>query len=179
MAVEGSWQLTKGVFERLNRDGVEDAIKQKYWSSQINDPSNFRAIWKDRARPGCQMPYAVYSVVSDTRTENSTGTGKEQTLRNRDVSPSNQGIQYRLALIQFECYAKTDGNSDESWSIDIASMIVDSLENGRLELCEGTRFISMIREGDIEMRDDDDNSLIVVRWQVDYELLIDMGRLLA
>jgi len=179
----GSWQIARGVFNKLRINGVEDAIKQKYWSNQINDPSNFRAIWKNRARPNCQMPYAVYSVISDTKIGQSTGTGAEKQIGNDPVvdtvSSSGQAIQYRQSVIQFACYANSDGKSDESWAIDVASMIVDAVENGKLEFNEGTRFINLIRESDIELRDDDDNSLIIISWQVDYELLMNMDRLLA
>ena len=179
MAGNGSWQVARGVFNRLRRDGVEDSIKQKYWSNQINDPGNHRAIWKNRARPGCQFPYAVYSIPSDTRIGSSTGTGASKTWDGLTVPPSGQGIEYRQATIQVLCYAQTTGNSDKSWAIDIASMIVAAVENGKLEFSDGTRFINLIREGDIELRDEDDNSVVGVLWQVDYELLVNMNRLLA
>ena len=163
----GSWQIAKGVFDRLARDGVERTIKDRYWTKQINHPSGFRAIWKYRAQAGCQMPYAVYTVPSDTMIGQSTGAVKSESIQNRQ------------ATIQFMCYAATDGKSDETWAIDVASLIVDAVENGKLTFSENTRFINLIRQGDIELRDDDDNSVFVVSWQVDYELIVALDRLLA
>jgi len=168
MALNGSVQVTKGIFDRLKRDGVEDAIKAKYWSNQITDPAKLRAVWKYRAKPGVQMPYAVYTVPTDTMLMQSTGT------------TANTSFQYRQALVQFLCYAASDDRSDETWAIGIAEFIDNAMNNGKLCFADKTRFITLIRQADIETSNPDDDAIVIgISYLIEYELEVDLAKQLA
>jgi hypothetical protein len=179
MPLEGAVQISKAVFARLQRDGVEESIKARYWSNQISDPAVHRAIWKTRAPAGIQVPYAIYSLVSDTLVQQSNGTAAEVLLNDQFVAGSGQGVQYRRALIQFTCYATKQVGSDETTAIGVADLIVDAMENGKLSFSDGTRFITLHRQSDIETSDDEDNAVIGIAYQVDYEMIVNMDRMRA
>lgn len=179
MAIEGSWQVTKGVFERLRSRGVEDAIKATYWSNQITDPAKNRAVWKDQAPAGVQTPYVIFSVLSDRVVGHSAGTGRVLSLNGSDIGVADQGVQYRQALIRFLCYVAIKPGKDESVAVRVAGLIIDAIEDGKLSFSEGTRFITMTRQEDIQARDDDDSAVVGVQWLVDYEILTNASRQLA
>jgi len=164
---EGSWKMTKGIFDRLKRDGVERSIKDTYWSKQINDVEKFKAIWKYRARPNCQFPYAVYNVVTDFLQTQSSG------------KTAGTIIQYRAATVQFRCYAQISTISDETWAIAVAGLIVNALENGKLSFPDDTRFITLTRLADEEGTDDEGSVAITVNYEVEYELTVNATRLHA
>jgi len=179
MALEGIVQVTKGIFARLKRDGVADAIKAKHWSNQVGDPSKKRAIWKNRAAAGTQSPYVVYGVLTDTLISQSTGPGKATTLAGQLVAGADQAVQLRQAQIQFMCYTKKDGGKDETAAIFAAETVDAAMTNGKLCFSEGTRFVTLTRQPDIEASDDDENVVIGLQYQIDYEHIINMSRQLA
>lgn len=177
--MEGTVQITKAIFARMKRDGVEDSIKDKFWSNQNRDPSKTRAIWKNRAPAGTPSPYVIYRLVTDTLIEQSTGTGKTQTLAGQLVAGKNQAIQLRQAQVQFSCYAALDARSNESFAIESAGFVDRAITNGKLCFSEGTRFITLFRQTDIEANDDENNFVYTLQYQIDYEMIFDLERLTA
>lgn len=179
MALDGIIQVTKGIFDRLKRDGVADAIKAKYWSNQVSDPSKKRAIWKNRAAKGTQTPYVVYQVLTDTLIEQSTGSGQAATVAGQLVAGADQAIQHRQAQVAFNCITKKEPGKDETAAIFAAEKVDAAMTNGKLCFSTGTRFITLTRQPDIETSDDDENVVIVLQYQIDYEIIINMTRQLA
>ena len=152
----GSWTLTKAVFALLTSKGVEANIKRRW--KNTNDRERFRAVWKNRVRPGCPFPRVVYSIPSDTRVSGSSGA---------DDNGQNE-VDYRSALIQFRCYSTVE--QGEGLAVATAEIVVAAFESIKLDFSSSTaNHIVTIRQGDIEGRDDEDNYFVGPQYQVDYE----------
>ena len=155
--MSASWTIDRAIKARWNQQGL-DALFRAFWA----DPATreFHPFNDTEARPNTPMPYCVYQAMQGFRTSRSTGA----------VCEPHKSIEYLTFPVQFSIHAtQHKGRSGKDIAYELLGRpnsgdvlndgygLLKAFDDsaGRLEMEGEDRHIQTHIEGDMAMREDD------------------------
>lgn len=159
--MSGSWNIDKAIKARWDERNLTQTFRA-YWP----DPSETRSpvFNHNEARPGCRMPYVVYSKIVPIKTGESTAATGE----------GDKAIEYWTQPIQFTIHGaatSSPARSGKEVCAILAREIVAAYEDdaGALELDEDDCHIQTVVGADFDQRLDDDVWVWTLQFDVKFE----------